>query len=132
MPDPYGLFGQHVRLRLADKPPNARHCTGDRFGFLVDLNSPTVVGLHDRDDLGHIRACWLDGYQIQTYPFRRVHVFFYPYREDTFWTWCREVGGAVLDSYSGLSRYDSQAEAQLAAQEWLDETLKSDADRRTP
>jgi len=66
-----------------------------------------------------VAAFQLDQYRIEEYPFRRVHVFFYPYGDDPFWTWCREVGGDVLDSYSGLDRYGSRNEAWAAAREWL-------------
>lgn len=124
------LYGRHVRLRPAGSiaKPTTRHGIGDAFGFLVDIGSSTHLALRRRHDPDDVRVLPADAYRIEPYPFRRVHVFFYPYNDENFWTWCREVGGDVLDSYSGLDRYGSRDEAWTAAQEWLEKALAKDAE----
>jgi len=130
LPDVSTLYGRHVRLRPVNSPakPTARFGPGDSFGMLIDLGSLTHAGLNTRYEREQVAAFQLDQYRIEEYPFRRVHVFFYPYGDEHFWTWCREVGGDVLDSYSGLDRYGSRDEAWTAAQEWLEKSLAKDAE----
>lgn len=118
--DHAALFGQHVRIRPADKPANARYCADDRFGVLVDLGSHTVAGLRDRGDTANIRACWLDGYRIQPYPYLRIHVFWW--QQEECWSWCREIGGDLYDHSHSLPRFDSRTEASDAGWKWLADT----------
>lgn len=118
---PDHLYGQHVRLRPATSTakPTERLGPGDEFGFLADLgNGGEVLALHARKTPNEVRLFQRENYQVEPYPYLRVHVFFYPYR-DPFWTWCREVGGDVYDYVGDLDRCANHAEAWQAAQEWL-------------
>lgn len=116
-----GLYGRHVRLRPVGSTakPTERLAAGDEFGFLADLgNDGEIFALHARKKPNEVRLFRREDYQVEPYPYLRIHVFFYPYRE-TFWTWCREVGGDVYDYVDDLSRCGSHAEAWQAANEWL-------------
>lgn len=128
-PDLAALFGRHVRLRPAgsNAKPTTRHGTGDLFGFLADIGSTTYLGLSRLYEPSHVRLVVATDYTISLCPYRRVHVFWYPYR-DPFWTWCREIGGVVHDDYDGLPKCGSRTEAWDAAHEWLAAWAKKDAE----
>jgi len=121
LPDVSTLYGQHVRLRPATSTakPATRLAAGDEFGFLADLgNDGEIVAVHARKKPNEVRLFRREDYLIEPYPYLRIHVFHYPYR-DPFWTWCREVGGDVYDYVGDLPRCGGRAEAWQAASEWL-------------
>lgn len=118
-------YGQHVRLRpiTSAAKPTEHLAAGDEFGFLADLgNGGEKVGLYARRKPTEVRLFRREDYSIDPYPYLRVHVFFYPYGDETFWTWCREVGGDVYDYVGDLNRCSNHAEAWQAANEWLART----------
>jgi hypothetical protein len=118
------LYGQHVRIRPFDSTakPTTRLAVGDNFGFLASLgDGGGIIGLHARKTPDEVRLFRAEDFRVELYPYLRVHVF-YVSGADSYWTWCREVGGDVYDYVGDLPRCAGHAEAWQAANGWLTAT----------